>query len=77
MFYTILNYIQTNHSNILPTNVTNVTNVTNINEENKNKEIFKNHENLIWAKNGSTTVYSDIETGLAKYDFFDILMKSL
>lgn len=71
MFYTLLNYIQTNYFELLPSHVQRV---EEIKKEKKNE--FKNDENLVWATNGSTIVYTDIESGLAKYDFFDVLMKS-
>ncbi len=71
MFYTLLNYIQTNYSDILPTHVQRV-------EETKKEhiDIFKNNGNLVWSTNGSTIVYTDVESGLAKYDFFDVFIKS-
>ncbi len=71
MFLTLLNYIHTNYSDILPTHIQHV-------EETKKeqKDIFKNNGNLVWSTNGSTTVYTDVESGLAKYDFFDVFIKS-
>ncbi len=71
MFYTLLNYIQMNYFELLPSHVQRV---EEIKKEKKNE--FKNDGSLVWATNGSTIVYTDVESGLAKYDFFDIIMKS-
>jgi hypothetical protein len=70
MFYTLLNYIETNYSELLPSHV------ESVKEKKENNDMFKNNGNLVWATNGSTTVYTDVESGLVKYDFFDIIMKS-
>ncbi len=71
MFYTLLNYIQTNYFELLPTHVKRGEEI----KKEKNDE-FKNDRSLVWATNGSTIVYTDVESGLVKYDFFDVLMKA-
>ncbi len=69
MFYTLLNYIAS-QSIALPTHI------VDKNTEKKNED-EKKKGTLIWSTNGSNTVYTDLETGLIKYDFYDVLVKGM
>lgn len=74
MFYTLLNYIQLNFTDILPSH--SIVKESKNSSQNTFENTFENNGNLVWSTNGSTTVYTDVESGLAKYDFFDVFIKS-
>ncbi len=71
MFYTLLNYIAS-QSIALPTYAVDKTHIVD-----KKNEDEKKKGTLIWSTNGSNIVYTDLETGLIKYDFFDVLVKGM
>ncbi len=66
MFFTLLNYIQINFNELLPTHIKSIKV-----QENENKE------NIFVITNSSTTIYKDIESGLIKNDFFDVIIKNM
>lgn len=72
MFYTFLNYLAS-QSVSLPTHIVDKSN------EKKNKDEKKNNNDgtFIWSTNGSNIVYTDLETGLIKYDFYDVWVKGM
>lgn len=67
MFFSFLNYIAS-QSIALPTH--------GVNKKEAKKET-NNDGTLIWVKHGSNIIYTDIESGLIKYDSFDILVKGM
>ncbi len=73
MFYSLLNYIAS-QSVALPTHIVD----KSTEKKNKNNDNKSNNDGtLIWATNGSNIVYTDLESGLIKYDFFDVLIKGM
>ncbi len=73
MFYTLLNYLAS-QSVALPIHI----NDKSAEKKNKDDEHKSNNNGtLIWSTNGSSIMYTDVETGLIKYDFFDVLVKGM
>ncbi len=73
MFYSLLNYISS-QSVALPTHIVDKSNE----KKNKDEKIKSNNDGtLIWTTNGSNIIYTDLESGLIKYDFYDIMIKSM
>jgi hypothetical protein len=73
MFYSLLNYIAS-QSIVLPIHI--IDNSTE--KKNKDEKHKSNNDGtFIWSTNGSNIVYTDLETGLIKYDFYDVWVKGM
>lgn len=70
MFYTLLNYLAS-QSIALPTHV------VDKKEEKEEKKETNNDGTFVWTTHGTNTIYTDIESGLIKYDFYDVLVKGM
>lgn len=74
MFYTLLNYLSS-QSISLPTQI--VDKKEEKEEEKEEKKETNNNGTFVWSTHGTNTVYTDIESGLIKYDFYDVLVKGM